>query len=250
MEIGKRIGEIRKRNNLTQEELAGKYSVTRQTISNWENGKNYPDLDTLVKISDDFNISLDDLLKDDRNMIEGITKEQKHGKYFRTKIIFAFILGIILLMIAILVLNNMVLHLTPDKYSITVKLVTLKNIEIDEVNKVAVYKDIEGGNYLIEDDSIEEGGYYEAPEVGVYVFKGEQFASLMHYGCVYEIIVESGKSIDGLYVNREGDKDISIDVLHKPNIFSNRANTRKMLMWYSDFENIYDRKTQDLVWMQ
>ena len=62
MELGKNIIKIRKQNNLTQDDFAEKYFVTRQTISNWENSKSYPDLETLIKISDDFNISLDILL--------------------------------------------------------------------------------------------------------------------------------------------------------------------------------------------
>ena len=59
MELGKRIAEIRKEHGLTQEGLAEICSVTRQTISNWENGKSYPDLETLVLISDTFDVSLD-----------------------------------------------------------------------------------------------------------------------------------------------------------------------------------------------
>ncbi|MBQ1525181.1 MAG: helix-turn-helix transcriptional regulator, partial [Firmicutes bacterium] len=59
MELGKRIAEIRKDRGLTQEGLAELCSVTRQTISNWENGKSYPDLETLVLISDTFDVSLD-----------------------------------------------------------------------------------------------------------------------------------------------------------------------------------------------
>lgn len=51
MELGKRITELRKANNLTQEGMAERCSVTRQTISNWENGKSYPDLEMLVFIS-------------------------------------------------------------------------------------------------------------------------------------------------------------------------------------------------------
>ena len=57
MELGKRITEIRKQNNMTQEDLAEKFHVTRQTISNWENGKSYPDIETLVCISNEFNVS-------------------------------------------------------------------------------------------------------------------------------------------------------------------------------------------------
>jgi len=93
MELGKRIAEIRKENKLTQEGLAEICSVTRQTISNWENGKSYPDLETLVLISDTFDVSLDAMLKGDRKMVSEITKEQKHGRFFALKIIIAVVIA-------------------------------------------------------------------------------------------------------------------------------------------------------------
>ena len=77
MELGKKIAEIRKENGLTQEDLAELCSVTRQTISNWENGKSYPDLETLVLISDRFEVSLDAMLKGDSRMVSEISQEQK-----------------------------------------------------------------------------------------------------------------------------------------------------------------------------
>ena len=89
MELGRNIVKIRKSNKLTQDDLANKYYVTRQTISNWENGKSYPDLETLVKISNDFNISLDVLLKEDDKMIKDITDKQK--KYESSKIVILLI---------------------------------------------------------------------------------------------------------------------------------------------------------------
>ena len=54
MKLGQTIVEIRKRNGLTQEEFAQKFCVTRQTVLNWENEKSYPDLVTLIKISDTY----------------------------------------------------------------------------------------------------------------------------------------------------------------------------------------------------
>ena len=66
MNIGQRIADIRKENNLTQEEFGDIFHVTRQTVSNWETEKNYPDLKILVDISDHFQISLDQLLKEQR----------------------------------------------------------------------------------------------------------------------------------------------------------------------------------------
>ena len=79
MRLGKRIVDIRKSNGLTQEEFANMFSVTRQAVSNWENDKAYPDLHTLVEISDKFNITLDVLVKEDERMIESIDKERISG---------------------------------------------------------------------------------------------------------------------------------------------------------------------------
>ena len=54
MNIAMSILKIRKDKKLTQEEFAKLFNVTRQTVSNWENEKSYPDLQTLIKISDMF----------------------------------------------------------------------------------------------------------------------------------------------------------------------------------------------------
>ena len=69
MDLGKKIIEMRKNKNLSQEQLAETLNVSRQTISNWENGRFYPDIDALVKISKYFNIALDDLLASDSNVL-------------------------------------------------------------------------------------------------------------------------------------------------------------------------------------
>lgn len=58
MKIGTKIIEIRKERNMTQEDFAKLFHVTRQTVSNWENEKSYPDLQTLVQISNVFDVSL------------------------------------------------------------------------------------------------------------------------------------------------------------------------------------------------
>lgn len=80
MRLGKRIFDIRKSHGLTQEEFANMFSVTRQAVSNWENDKAYPDLHTLVEISDKFNITLDVLVKEDERMIESIDRERISGR--------------------------------------------------------------------------------------------------------------------------------------------------------------------------
>lgn len=131
MELGKNIMKIRKDNNLTQDEFAEKYFVTRQTISNWEIGKSYPDLETLVKISNDFKISLDILLKEDSKMVQEIDKSVKGVKKYKNilKYIVLFT-GIILL--SILIYSTMYFH--------------FKKTIIDKFNKVAIKYNLKQDN--------------------------------------------------------------------------------------------------------
>ena len=79
MNIGKKIIEIRKQRNMTQEDFAKIFHVTRQTVSNWENEKSYPDLQTLVQISNEFDVSLDTMLKEDMLMV----KRMDHFKIYK-----------------------------------------------------------------------------------------------------------------------------------------------------------------------
>ena len=72
MELSKQIKKYRAEANLSQEELADKVFVSRQTISNWENNKNYPDIKSLVLMSEIFQVSLDNLIKGD---LERMKKE-------------------------------------------------------------------------------------------------------------------------------------------------------------------------------
>ena len=74
MDIGNKIQAIRTESGMTQAEFAEKFNVTRQSVSNWENNKHYPDLDTLCKISDEYNVSFDVLLKEDREYVSRIDK--------------------------------------------------------------------------------------------------------------------------------------------------------------------------------
>ena len=68
MTFGKTLKERRSQLDLTQQEVAKKLYISRQTISNWENGKSYPDLDMLIKISDVYHVSIDSLLKGDQEL--------------------------------------------------------------------------------------------------------------------------------------------------------------------------------------
>lgn len=77
MELGKQIRMYRQEAQLSQEELADRVYVSRQTISNWENDKSYPDVNSLVLLSEVFHISIDKLIKGDIDVMkEAIEKEE------------------------------------------------------------------------------------------------------------------------------------------------------------------------------
>ena len=65
MELGARLKEYRNNSGMTQDALAERLYVTRQTISSWENDKSYPDIHSLLMLSEVFNVSLDTLVKGD-----------------------------------------------------------------------------------------------------------------------------------------------------------------------------------------
>ena len=93
--FGKFIKEIRKKNNLTQKQLADKYNVTYQAVSKWENGKNMPDMSLIKQMSSDFEITLEE-------MFDGEFKE-KSKVLKNKKIIFWGFLFLLLLFVVILV---------------------------------------------------------------------------------------------------------------------------------------------------
>lgn len=64
MSFSEKIFFIRSNNKLSQEDMAGKFDVSRQTISKWESGLSYPEIDKLIAISEMFDVSIDYLLKD------------------------------------------------------------------------------------------------------------------------------------------------------------------------------------------
>ena len=70
MNIGEKLRQARMDANMTQEALAEKLSVSRQTISNWENGRSYPDIASIIVLSDVYDMTLDSLLKGDDEMIK------------------------------------------------------------------------------------------------------------------------------------------------------------------------------------
>ncbi len=106
MEFGNYIKEQRNNLGFTQAEIAEKLHVTRQTISNWEKGKSYPDLDTLVKISDIYKVSIDSLLKGDKNLKKYLDQGKAYNAFSIFRGLFFIMYGLFFLLINYLVDYN------------------------------------------------------------------------------------------------------------------------------------------------
>lgn len=76
MELGSRIKQYRSTHGWNQDDLAEKMYVTRQTISNWENDKSYPDLQSLLLLGSLFGVSLDQLVKGDIEIMQKAIDQQ------------------------------------------------------------------------------------------------------------------------------------------------------------------------------
>ena len=92
MELNEQIKKYRTEMNLSQEELAEKIYVTRQSVSNWENGKTYPDIHSLLLLSSLFSISLDQLVKGDIEIMKEEIKKEEIAKMNRYGRIYAIML--------------------------------------------------------------------------------------------------------------------------------------------------------------
>ena len=141
MQLGQMIVQIRKEQGLTQENFAKKFDVTRQTVSNWENEKSYPDLYTLVKISDEFNVSLDILLKGDSGMVKNIDKKIKKQPFY---------IGIIIGLVIIIVALFSFIYFNDSKLSDTTK--DYENWKISSVEAIEIH-DYQSGELITKYDN-------------------------------------------------------------------------------------------------
>ena len=99
MKIGDKLKKARMDKNLTQEEVAEKIFVSRQSISNWENNKTYPDIGNVLALSDLYQISLDELLKGSDNFMEHLEESTdlvKSNKKLMALIVLALIAMIVM----------------------------------------------------------------------------------------------------------------------------------------------------------
>ena len=106
MNLGENLISLRKKENMSQEDLAEKLDVSRQAISKWESGQGYPEMEKIIKISEIFNYNIDLLIKGkvDENQINDIEKYDNFMKKIGKNIsiaLFLILLGVTLLLLYI-----------------------------------------------------------------------------------------------------------------------------------------------------
>ncbi len=160
MEVSSQIKKYRQEMNLSQEALADKVFVTRQTISNWETAKSYPDIQSLLLLSTIFNISLDQLVKGDIKIMKEEIKKTEIEKLNKYGTIFAVLM-------VVLVLSVVPLTMWLSYYAIipcgilfaNAMFFALKTEKVKKENNVQTYKEIVAfceGKRLDEIQSIQE----------------------------------------------------------------------------------------------
>ncbi len=160
MELGNKIKYYRGEKELSQEELAERVYVSRQTISNWENNKSYPDINSIVLLSENFEISIDNLIKGD---VEQMKKEINSEEVKKLNL-YATIMAILILVATILLMPMLkfigLYGFIP--YFVLVGGAMFFSIKVDKIKKdndIQTYKEIVAfteGKRLDEIQKIEE----------------------------------------------------------------------------------------------
>ena len=97
MQIANQIKKLRAESGMSQDELAERIFVSRQTVSNWENEKTYPDIKSLLLMSEVFNTSLDTLIKGDLSEMKRQIDEQEFTRFTRDSYVLAALMLLMIL---------------------------------------------------------------------------------------------------------------------------------------------------------
>ncbi|MDU9692061.1 helix-turn-helix transcriptional regulator [Priestia aryabhattai] len=98
MNLGEQLQKLREEKKMSREELAGEMNVSRQAVYKWENNKGYPDIENLIKLSELYNVTLDELIKGDQSFQSKIAIDQKKSEDFSDP---GFVVGIILVFVGL-----------------------------------------------------------------------------------------------------------------------------------------------------
>jgi len=168
MKFGDNLRQIRKNKNMSQEQLAEKVNVTRQSVSKWENGESYPEMNNILELCKIFNCKLNDLVHTDMtdissldteivmNVVKFNEKKQKEVKALSNIISLIGKIGAIILKVAIpfIIFAMLLVPYVVNNVEIKNNEIAFKtdNIKIIDENKIEIH-DIIVGEFDIEDES-------------------------------------------------------------------------------------------------
>lgn len=143
MELGNQIKHYRNEKGLSQEELAERVYVTRQTISNWENNKNYPDINSIVLLSEIFEISIDNLIKGDlEKMKKEINSEEVKKLNFYSLIMAILMIAAIISLVPLIKFIGVYAFIVYFALLACALVFALKIEKIKKNNDIQTYKEI------------------------------------------------------------------------------------------------------------
>lgn len=158
MKIGEQIKKRRQELNMTQEDLAQKLNVARSTISNWDIGRNYPDIQLIVSISDALDLSLDTLLREESDIVQEIANDTRIRKSQTRKI---RVLKVLILLCWLVCILGVYKGLEYQDLSSPEQIVSVKTSEgkLEIVTDLPFYRSLSGdymaGNAAEASDTIE-----------------------------------------------------------------------------------------------
>ncbi|MFJ7970719.1 helix-turn-helix domain-containing protein [Psychrobacillus sp. NPDC096389] len=105
MIFNERLKKEREKRGWSQTDLAEKIHVSRQSVSKWETGKNYPSIEIIIELSDLFGITIDEMLRSDKNLKEQVIQDSKKLAYPKWKTFFdsVFMLGVFMLLTKLII---------------------------------------------------------------------------------------------------------------------------------------------------
>ncbi|WP_277680216.1 helix-turn-helix domain-containing protein [Gracilibacillus dipsosauri] len=107
MFFGEKLKREREKRGWSQVDLAEKIHVSRQSVSKWETGRNYPSIEVIIDLSDLFGITIDELLRSDEELKEKVIQDSKQLAHPKWKAFFdgLFLLGVFLLVLKLMILG-------------------------------------------------------------------------------------------------------------------------------------------------
>lgn len=148
MEISNQIKKFRTERELSQDKLAEKIFVSRQTISNWENDKNYPDLKSLLLLSTLFDVSLDILIKGDIEKMkaainpEDIKHVKRNSKIMRTICLILIFLPLPLCKLFISIGNLSIFYIIYALFSLGALIFSFRTQRYSKNLNIHTYKEV------------------------------------------------------------------------------------------------------------